>query len=52
MYGFEYTEGYEYVLKVLVDPIENPPQDSSSARYTLLEIISKEKKDSENLPVN
>lgn len=48
--GFEYETGYEYTIKVSVHNIKNPPQDASSKEYTLIEIISKEKKDSENLP--
>ena len=30
--GFEYEEGYEYVLKVKKTTLENPPADSSSIR--------------------
>ncbi|MCC8133465.1 MAG: DUF4377 domain-containing protein [Tannerellaceae bacterium] len=49
--GFDYQPGYEYVLKVQVQEVENPVADQSSIRYILIKVISKEKKTSENLPV-
>ncbi len=49
--GFNYEEGFEYVIKVSERRIENPPQDGSSIETTLLEIISKTEKTSENLPI-
>lgn len=48
--GFDYEPGYEYTIKISVRNIKNPPQDGSSKEYTLRELISKEKKESENLP--
>lgn len=42
--GFTYEPGYEYVLKVKTEKIENPPADGSSIRYTLVKQISKTKK--------
>jgi hypothetical protein len=39
--GFEYEWGYVYDLKVRKEQIENPPQDGSSVRYVLEELISK-----------
>jgi len=48
--GFSYEKGYEYILKVKSTKIKNPPMDISNIRYTLIEVISKVKKDSENLP--
>ena len=39
--GFEYEEGYEYVLKVKRDTVPNPPQDASALRYSLVEVVSK-----------
>ncbi|QQY34713.1 DUF4377 domain-containing protein [Chryseobacterium gleum] len=42
--GFTYEPGYEYVLKVKTEKIENPPADASSIRYTLVEQVSKTKK--------
>jgi hypothetical protein len=39
--GFEYTEGYEYRLKVLITPIKNPPQDIIYPEtFKLIEILS------------
>jgi len=48
--GFSYEKGYEYLLKVKSTKIKNPPMDGASVIYTLIEVISKVKKDSENLP--
>ncbi len=41
--GFTYEEGYEYILKVKILKIKNPPADASSLAYKLVEVISKEK---------
>lgn len=38
--GFEFVQGFEYELRVQVEPVENPPADASSLRYTLLEVVS------------
>ncbi len=43
--GFEYEEGYAYEIEVVITKIENPPADSSSLRYTLIKVVSKEKDD-------
>ncbi len=40
--GFEYEEGYQYELLVLVEPVENPPADASSLKYTLVEQVNKQ----------
>jgi heat shock protein HslJ len=40
--GFEFEPGYTYELRVLVEPVANPPADASSLRYTLIEVVSKE----------
>ncbi|SIQ22161.1 protein of unknown function [Chryseobacterium indoltheticum] len=42
--GFTYEPGYEYVLKVRTEKIENPPMDASSIKYTLIKQVSKTKK--------
>ncbi|AZA55234.1 DUF4377 domain-containing protein [Chryseobacterium sp. G0201] len=42
--GFTYEPGYEYVLKVKTEKIENPPMDASSIKYTLIKQVSKTKK--------
>ncbi len=39
--GFEFEEGYEYELRVLVEPVQNPPADASALTYTLVELVSK-----------
>ncbi|TBN04272.1 DUF4377 domain-containing protein [Hyunsoonleella flava] len=42
--GFDeiYEEGYRYRLSVNKIEIKDPPQDSSSLRYELIEILNKE----------
>ncbi|MFC3158151.1 protein of unknown function [Chryseobacterium arachidis] len=42
--GFTYEPGFEYVLKVKTEKIENPPADGSSIKYTLIKQVSKIKK--------
>ncbi|MFV0588038.1 DUF4377 domain-containing protein [Bacteroides reticulotermitis] len=42
--NFVYEKGFEYKLLVRKRNLKNPPQDSGSAIYTLIEILSKEKK--------
>lgn len=49
--GFTHEVGFEYKILVSQKAIENPPQDASSIETTLLEIVSKIKKTSENLPI-
>ena len=44
--GFDYEEGFEYVLKVNQSNVENPPADGSSIEYILIEVLSKTKDDS------
>ncbi len=39
--GFEYEPGYEYVLRVREETVENPPADASSLRWVLLEMMRK-----------
>jgi len=41
--GFDYEQGYNYMLEVVVSKIENPPADGSSLQYTLVKVLSKEK---------
>lgn len=48
--GFNYEEGFEYKILISEKEIENPPQDASSKEYTLIKVISKVEKTSENLP--
>ncbi len=39
--GFEYEPGYEYELRVLIEPVEDPPADASTLKYTLIEEVNK-----------
>ena len=39
--GFDYEPGYEYKLRIKAKQLADPPQDASSVRYSLLELISK-----------
>lgn len=48
--GFEYEQGYEYVIEVKIEHKENPPADGSNLKYSLIRVISKTKKNSEGLP--
>jgi hypothetical protein len=41
--GFTYEEGYKYELEVDVEKVANPPADGSSLKYSLKEVIKKEK---------
>ena len=41
--GFDYEEGYEYLLNVKIKTIKNPPADGSSLKYTLVEVFEKKK---------
>lgn len=48
--GFNHENGYEYVLRVKEEKVDNPPADASSIRYTLVKEISKTAKTSEYIP--
>lgn len=48
--GFEYEPGFEYVLEVKKQIIDNPAADQSSVRYELVKVISKTAKTSDDLP--
>ncbi len=52
--GFEYEEGYEYELEVMVIQIANTPSDTSSLNYKLVKIVSKQKEQSiaQQLPLD
>ena len=45
--GFNYQPGTIYNLSVKTEPINNPPADGSSMKYTLLEIKSTQEVDNE-----
>lgn len=50
--GFDeqYEPGYEYVIWIVHRVLAHPMEDQNSDEYTLLRIISKTRKDSENIP--
>ena len=48
--GFNYEEGYEYVIDVKEEPVQNTPADASSVKYVLVKEISKTQKTSTDLP--
>ena len=48
---FNYEEGFEYVLVVSEKKITDPLQDLSTTQKTLIRVISKTEKTSENLPI-
>lgn len=39
--GFTFEKGYETVLRVRIDPIDNPPADGPSYHYTMEELLSR-----------
>lgn len=41
---FEYEKGYEYKLLVKKTILKDPPADASNLVYTLIEVLSKEKR--------
>lgn len=41
--GFTYEEGYQYLLRVKVSEVKNPPADGSKYKYTLDQIVEKKK---------
>lgn len=48
--GFDYEPGYEYRLTVIRSERKNIPQDASKYVYKLVKVLSKEKKQSTELP--
>ena len=49
--GFEYKPGHEYVLDVKEEKLDPVPADASSIKFTLVKVVSKKEKRSENLPL-
>lgn len=45
--GFTYKKGFEYIIKVEITSVKNPPADGSSLTYKLVKIISKKQKNAE-----
>lgn len=53
--GFDYEEGYEYILEIKVVPAKLPPDvhiDGAPFSRHLIRQISKEKRTSENMPAD
>lgn len=50
--GFNYEEGYEYVLEVKEEKVENVPADASSLKYILVKEVSKTQTTSKDLPLS
>ncbi|MCD8264589.1 MAG: DUF4377 domain-containing protein [Tannerellaceae bacterium] len=48
--GFDYVPGYEYVLEVRTEEVENPPADGSTVKYVLVKEKSRQQRTSANLP--
>ena len=46
--GFDYQEGTQYKLNVMVTSVENPPADGSSLEYSLIEILDSSSTSSAN----
>ncbi|MBB4036900.1 hypothetical protein GGR21_002814 [Dysgonomonas hofstadii] len=50
--GFEHEEGYEYMLKVRQEKVHDGEiADAPTHKQILLEVLSKTKKESENIPI-
>ncbi len=49
--GFDYEEGFEYEIKVRVEPVKNPPMGGSSFTMSLIKIISKVEKHTDDCPL-
>ncbi len=47
--GFNYVPGTIYNLSVKAEPIDNPPADGSSIKYTLIEVKATQEVDNETL---
>lgn len=53
IHGFEYENSYEYVIKISeTNYLDYRRGDPAWSEYKLIEVISKEKKDSEGLPIH
>lgn len=50
--GFNYEEGYEYVLLVqaIAQDLDTVDADTPSVLYSLIKVLAKEKKESEGIP--
>lgn len=50
--GFSYEPGYEYILDVKEEKVDNPPADGSSIKYVLVKEVSKIAKTAEPTHIN
>ena len=41
--NFKFIAGYQYVLKIEVTKVRNPPKDTSGTKYRLIEVVSRTK---------
>ncbi len=51
IYGFDYEEGFEYKIKVRGRAIKNPPMGGSSFTMSLIKVISKVEKQTDDCPL-
>ena len=49
--GFDYEEGFEYEIKVRVKSVKNPPMGGSSRTMSLIKVVSKVKKQTDDCPL-
>ncbi len=49
--GLDYEEGFEYEIKVRVEPVKNPPMGGSSFTMSLIKVISKVEKQTDDCPL-
>lgn len=49
--GFDYEEGFEYEISVRVEPVNNPPMGGSNRTISLIEVIGKVEKQTDDCPL-
>ena len=49
--GFDYEEGFEYEIKVRVKSVKNPPMGGSSRTMSLIKVVSKVEKQTDDCPL-
>lgn len=49
--GFDYEEGFEYEIRVRVKPVKNPPMGGSSHTMSLIKVVSKVEKHTDDCPL-
>ena len=48
--GFKYEPGYEYVIEIRKEKVDNPAADQSTVKYVFLNELSRKKMVSDGLP--